>query len=393
MAAEFEHFDKFLDDHIPEKELKVVKKLLYGREHPPLAIPEKAEQLAQKHNFEIKGFQISAAPEELTPPRIVRVCVLQNSIVLETSAPVAAQRAAIHEKITHMIDAAALCGVNVLCFQEAWYMPYAFCTREKKPWCEFAECPETGPTAQLIQELARKYDMVIVNPIIERDHVHGDRLWNTAVVFSNTGNYLGKSRKNHMPRAGNFNESTYFMEGDTGHVVFQTKYGRIAVNICYGRHHPQNWMMFGLNGAEIVFNPAATLGGLGEPESSFNSEPLWGIEARSAAVANSYFTCPINRVGTEIFPNEFTSGDGRPGHKDLGYFYGSSYVAAPDGSRTPSLSRTRDGILISEIDLNLCRQMKDRWGFRMTQRLEMYSASLSAAIQPDYQPPIIRDTC
>ena len=62
---------------------------------------------------------------------------------------------------------------------------------------------------------------------------------------------------------------------------------------------------------------------------------MWGIEARNAAIANSYFTCAINRVGTETFPNEFTSADGRPAHKDFGHFYGSSYVAAPDGSRTP----------------------------------------------------------
>lgn len=65
------------------------------------------------------------------------------------------------------------------------------------------------------------------------------------------------------------------------------------------------------------------------------SETLWGIEARTAAVANSYFTCAINRVGTETFPSEFTSGDGKPAHKSFGHFYGSSYITAPDGSRTP----------------------------------------------------------
>lgn len=85
--------------------------------------------------------------------------------------------------------------------------------------------------------------------------------------------------------------------------------------------------MFGLNGAEIVFNPSATVGSL--------SEPLWPIEARNAAIANSYFTVGINRVGTESFPNEFTSGDGKAAHHDFGHFYGSSYVAGPDGSRTP----------------------------------------------------------
>lgn len=206
-------------------------------------------------------------------------------------------------------------------------MPFAFCTREKFPWCEFAEEAEKGPTTKMLAELAKAYNMVIVHSILERDVEHGETIWNTAVVISNNGRYLGKHRKNHIPRVGDFNESTYYMEGNTGHPVFETEFGKIAINICYGRHHPQNWMMFGLNGAEIVFNPSATIGRL--------SEPLWSIEARNAAIANSYFTVAINRVGTEEFPNEYTSGDGRPAHKEFGPFYGSSYVAAPDGSRTP----------------------------------------------------------
>ena len=80
------------------------------------------------------------------------------------------------------------------------------------------------------------------------------------------------------------------MESTLGHPVFDTKYGKLAINICYGRHHPQNWMMYGLNGAEMVFNPSATVGGL--------SEHLWSIEARCAAIANNYYTFAINRVGT-----------------------------------------------------------------------------------------------
>lgn len=88
------------------------------------------------------------------------------------------------------------------------------------------------------------------------------------------------------------------------------------------------------------------------------SEPLWGIEARNASIANSVFTAAINRVGTETFPNAFTSGDGAPAHSDFGHFYGSSYVAAPDGSRTPSLARDKNGILLVGCDLNLCQQVR-----------------------------------
>ena len=118
---------------------------------------------------------------------------------------------------------------------------------------------------------------------------------------------------------------------------------------------------------------------------------MWGIEARNAAIANSYYVAGINRVGTETFPNAFTSGDGKPAHREFGHFYGSSYVAAPDASRTPSLSRSRDGVLVAELDLNLCRQLKDKWGFPMTARYEMYAELLGRYIQPDFEPQIIND--
>jgi beta-ureidopropionase len=133
----------------------------------------------------------------------------------------------------------------------------------------------------------------------------------------------------------------------------------------------------------------------------------------------------INRVGTERFPNAFTSGDGAPAHNDFGHFYGSSYVAAPDASRSPSLARSRDGLLVADLDLNLCQQvgtgcgrgcsllseakqagdhvlgastpsrpsvqLRDKWGFRMTARYDMYAQQLADYVRHDFQPHIIRD--
>ncbi|XP_008592285.1 PREDICTED: beta-ureidopropionase-like, partial [Galeopterus variegatus] len=122
-----------------------------------------------------------------------------------------------------------------------------------------------------------------------------------------------------------------------------------------------------------------------------HSESLWPVEARNAAIANHCFTCAINRVGEEHFPNEFTSGDGKKAHQDFGYFYGSSYVAAPDSSRTPGLSRSRDGLLVAELNLNLCRQMSDVWNFKMTGRYEMYAQELAEAIKPNYSPTIVKE--
>uniref|UniRef100_W5MJE9 Beta-ureidopropionase n=1 Tax=Lepisosteus oculatus TaxID=7918 RepID=W5MJE9_LEPOC len=400
-AAQFESLESILEKHIPPEELKEVRRRLFGKELKKLEFPSDAIEAAKERDFELQGYVLEAALEQLRKPFIVRVGLVQNKIVHPTDAPVIDQLiflwlhhsdllvqlhkiTALHRRIGEIVEVASMCGVNIVCFQEAWTMPFAFCTREKAPWTEFAESAEEGHTTRFCQELAKKYNMVVVSPILERDDIHGGTLWNTAVVVSNSGNVLGKSRKNHIPRVGDFNESTYYMEGNTGHRVFQTQYGRIAVNICYGRHHPLNWFMYSMNGAEIIFNPSATVGEL--------SEPMWPIEARNAAIANHCFTCAINRVGTEHFKNEFTSGDGKKAHSDFGYFYGSSYVAAPDGSCTPGLSRTQDGLLVAELDLNLNRQISDKWSFKMTGRYDMYAELLHKAVQPDFKPDIVKES-
>ncbi|XP_048135369.1 beta-ureidopropionase-like isoform X1 [Rhodamnia argentea] len=381
----YESLDRLLCDSLSPQVFQEVSRLLIGLncgrilEAVPLA--DSAKALSSECNFDVQAFRFTADKELLREPRVVRVGIIQNSIVLPTTASFVDQKRAIHQKVKPMIDAAGASGVNILCLQEAWMMPFAFCTREKR-WCEFAE-PVDEESTRFLQDLAKKYNMVIVNPILERDVNHGETIWNTAVIIGNHGSIIGKHRKNHIPRVGDFNESTYYMEGNTGHPVFETAFGKIAVNICYGRHHPLNWLAFGLNGAEIVFNPSATVGEL--------SEPMWPIEARNAAIANSYFVGSINRVGTETFPNPFTSGDGKPQHIDFGHFYGSSHFSAPDASCTPSLSRHRDGLLISDMDLNLCRQLKDKWGFRMTSRYNLYADLLAQYLKPDFEPQVISD--
>ncbi|XP_074147140.1 beta-ureidopropionase [Sminthopsis crassicaudata] len=382
-SPEFPSLERSLEENLPPSDLSNVRRILFGKEPRKLSLPPGALAAASQKDFELLGFSFEASEEQLRPPRLVRVGLVQNQICLPPDAPVAEQVGALHRRIEEILEVAAQCGVNIICFQEAWTMPFAFCTREKLPWTEFAEPVQDGPTTRLCQKLAKAHNMVVVSPILERDEAHGDVLWNTAVIISNSGAVLGKTRKNHIPRVGDFNEATYYMEGTLGHPVFQTPFGKIAVNICYGRHHPLNWLMYSLNGAEIIFNPSATIGNL--------SESLWPIEARNAAIANHCFTCAINRVGVEHFPREFTSGDGKPAHRDFGYFYGSSYVSAPDGSRSPGLSRTRDGLLVAQLDLNLCRQMNDIWNFKMTGRYGMYAEELARAARPDYEPHVIKE--
>jgi len=376
------HSLESLLNKLPKEDQPEAYRILYGTLPQELAIPEATRKRAAKQAFDVAAYQFPSIPEQLRAPRIVRIGVIQNQITTPTTAPVAEQYQGIVDRIEQMIHAAGELEVDVLCLQEAWTMPFAFCTREKQPWLEFAE-PVDGPSTQFLARLARRYNMVIVSSILERDVVHGNTIHNTAVVIGNNGNVIGKHRKVHIPRVGDFNESTYYMEGDTGHPVFATQFGKVGINICYGRHHPLNWMMLGINGAEIVFNPSATVGAL--------SEPLWGIEARCAAIANNYFVAGINRIGTESFPNEFTSGDGKKAHHDFGHFYGSSYITAPNGDRTPGLSRVNDGLLVAEIDLNHCRQVRDKWGFQMTGRYAEYAKDLTDATAPDFVPQVVTD--
>lgn len=386
MSGKFDSVEESLKKYLPEEDYNEVRRILYGKPCQNVEIPAPAAELATAGNFQIKASKMSpGVDEQLRQKRNPKIALIQNAWPTATDAPILEQRKAIYDRISQIAEAGDKVenGFDILCLQEAWAMPFAFCTREKYPWCEFAESAEHGPATKFCSDLARKYNCVVVSPILERDEKDGDTIWNTAVIISNSGKVIGKTRKNHIPRVGDFNESTYYMEGEDGHPVFETQFGKIAVNICYGRHHPMNWLGYAINGAEIILNPSATVGAL--------SEPLWRIEGRCAAIANTVYTGNINRVGTEVFPNEFTSANGQPAHKDFGHFYGSSYVASPDGSRTESLDRNKDGIIITEVDLNLCRQVRDGWGFRMTGRFNMYRDLLAKCTSENFEQQIVKE--
>ena len=142
-----------------------------------------------------------------------------------------------------------------------------------------------------MQKLAKKHQMVLVVPIYEVEMT--GVYYNTAAVIDADGRYLGKYRKHHIPHCHpGFWEKFYFTPGNAGYPVFETRYARVGVYICYDRHFPEGARSLGLNGAEIVYNPSATVAGL--------SEYLWELEQPAHAVANAYFVAAINRVGTEL---------------------------------------------------------------------------------------------
>jgi beta-ureidopropionase len=287
-------------------------------------------------------------------PRITRAALIQASNALPDSTDLEAIKAAMIEKHVGLIAEAAERGANVCCLQEIFYGPY-FCAEQDPKWYRTAEQVPDGPTIRLMQELAKKHAMVMIVPVYEEAMT--GVYYNTAAVIDETGQYLGKYRKHHIPHCQpGFWEKFYFTPGDLGYPVFDTKYGKIGVYICYDRHFPEGARELGLNGAEIVFNPSATVAGL--------SEYLWKLEQPAHAVANQYFIAAINRVGTEAPWN-------------IGEFYGQSYFCDPRGQIVVEGSRDKDEVIIADLDLDLIQTVRDTWQFYRDRRPESYEGIAS----------------
>ncbi len=240
-------------------------------------------------------------------------------------------------------------GTQILCYQEIFNGPY-FCAEQHPRWYDAAEEIPGGPTVKILQEQAKKYKMVLVVPIYEKEQV--GVYYNTAAVIDADGTYLGKYRKSHIPQVNpGFWEKFYFRPGNLGYPVFDTRYAKVGVYICYDRHFPEGARALGLNGAEIVFNPSATVAGL--------SEYLWKLEQPAHAAANGYFVGAINRVGTESPWN-------------IGEFYGSSYFCNPRGNIIAQASRDKEELLVADLNLEEIKEVRNTWQFYRDRRPETY---------------------
>ena len=254
------------------------------------------------------------------------------------------------DKHVKLIEEAYRQNAQVLCMQEIFYGPY-FCAEQSLKWYEMAEPVPDGQTVSLMRELAKKYGMVIIVPIME-ETIKGV-YYNTAAVIDADGSYLGSFRKIHIPHLlPGLWEKFYFKPGNLGYPVFNTAFCKVGVYICYDRHFPEGARLLGLNGADIVFNPSATVAGL--------SEYLWKLEQPAHAVANGYFIGAINRVGMEAPWN-------------IGEFYGTSYFCDPRGQIIAEASRDKDEVLVAEIDLDMIYQVRQTWQFYRDRRPETYS--------------------
>ena len=274
----------------------------------------------------------------------------KNPINDESKSVKEIQQAAVEHHLP-FIEEAGKKGVQILCLQEIFNGPY-FCPSQDIRWYEAAE-EVPGKTTSQMAEYAKKYKMVMVVPVYEK--VAPGILYNTAAVIDSDGSYLGKYRKKHIPHTSGFWEKFFFKPGDKSYPVFQTRYAKIGVYICYDRHFPEGARVLGLNGAEIVYNPSATVAGL--------SQYLWKLEQPAHAVANGYFMGCINRVGVEPPWN-------------IGKFYGSSYHVDPRGQIINIASEDKDELLISELDLDMIDEVRSVWQFFRDRRPETYNKML-----------------
>jgi N-carbamoylputrescine amidase len=248
-----------------------------------------------------------------------------------------------------MIHDAGKQGVQILCLQEIFNGPY-FCPGQDKRWYDAAE-PVPGPTLEKLIPIARKYQMAMVVPLYEREQA--GVYYNTAAILDADGSYLGKYRKTHLPQTAGFWEKYFFRPGNLGYPVFKTRYATIGAYICYDRHFPEGARALGLAGAEIVYNPSATVAGL--------SQYLWKLEQPAHAVANGYFVGAINRVGTEAPWN-------------IGKFYGSSYFVDPRGQILVCASEDKDELVVATLDLDMIEEVRRTWQFFRDRRPDAYGA-------------------
>ena len=282
-------------------------------------------------------------------PRIIKAGLIQAHNIAPVEMPIEEIKRQNIEHQMQFVERAAEQGVQMLCFQEIFTTPY-FCAEQQTRWYEAVEKIPDGPTVKLMQDVAKQHGMVLIVPIYEEEQT--GVYYNSAAVIDADGKYLGKYRKTHIPHvAPGFWEKFYLRPRNLGYPCFDTAFGRIGVYICYDRHFPEGARCLGLNGAEIIFNPSATVAGL--------SEYLWKLEQPAHAVANGYFVGAINRVGTEAPWN-------------IGEFYGQSYFCDPRGQMLAVGTRDEDELVVADLDMDMIREVRNTWQFFRDRRPDAY---------------------
>ncbi len=254
------------------------------------------------------------------------------------------------EKVSKLTEAAANSGAQIILPSELFESPY-FCKEQSELFFQLAKPFENHPTLLHMQELARRLAVVIPVSFFEKAH---QCFYNSLAVIDADGQILGRYRKSHIPDGPGYQEKFYFKPGDTGFKVWNTRYARIGVGICWDQWFPEAARAMVLKGAELLFYPTAI--GTEPANPSLDTKDRWQRAMVGHAVSNVIPVIASNRVGSE-------------GQQT---FYGHSFIADVSGEKIKELNRQEEGFILASFDLDEIAKMRASWGFFRDRRPELY---------------------
>lgn len=276
--------------------------------------------------------------------KFVTVAAIQSSVSSDLQANLL--------KTVKLVKQAAGKGAQIICLQELYrtlYFPQ-YKNAEKDDFSETIP----GESTKIFSAIAKKYKIVIVVPIFEKDKQ--GKYYNSAVVINVDGKLMPTYRKIHIPQDPGFYEKDYFEQGNNGYKIYKTKYATFAVLICYDQWFPEAVRAVKLAGAEMIFYPTAIGDVEGIKQTEGNWHNAWETIMRSHAIANNLYVVAVNRVGKERKTQ----------------FWGQSFICDAFGNILKRASKDKDEILTSKINLDNNKKTIEGWGFLRNRRPDTY---------------------
>ena len=268
------------------------------------------------------------------------------------------------QKLARNIADVAQKGAQLVVLQELHNSLY-FCQVENVDNCNLAE-PIPGPSTEFYSQLARQHGIVLVTSLFERRAA--GLYHNTAVVFDADGSIAGKYRKMHIPDDPAYYEKFYFTPGDLGFQPIETSIGKLGVQVCWDQWYPEGARMMALAGAEILIYPTAIgYESSDTPEEQERQREAWTTVQRGHAVANGVPVVTVNRVGLETDPSGQTNGI---------QFWGSSFVAGPQGELLYRAPKDKEENAVVEVDMHRSEQVRRWWPFLRDRRIDAFDGLL-----------------
>ena len=262
------------------------------------------------------------------------------------------------DKAEALIRQAAKQGANIILIQELFEAPY-FCIEQQAKHFDLATSLEENTTVKRFQELAKELDVVLPFSWFERVN---RAFFNSVAMVDADGSILGVYRKSHIPNGPGYQEKHYFNLGDTGFKVWDTKYAKVGVGICWDQWFPESARCMALMGAEILMYPTA-IGSEPSPAPPLDSSGHWQRVMQGHAGANVIPLIASNRIGTEVATED----------KDCQItFYGSSFIADQTGAKVKEANRSDETVLVHSFDLDKVRKYREGWGVFRDRRPELY---------------------